>query len=351
MTSAPSWDRDRHGQRRPMLLQRNRIKEAIRSWFASENFTEVETPALQISPGNETHLHAFETRILAGDGQSAPMFLRTSPEFAAKKLLSAGEDRIFEFATAYRNRDRTHLHAPEFTMLEWYRTGETYEQVMSDVVSLIREAANAAGVESLTHDGAAADAFATPLTLTTAEAFDRLAAIDLPATLDEDGSPRRDALANAAKASGIRIAEDDDWSDIFSRVMAERIEPRLGSGQPTLLIDYPAPEAALARPKRDDPRFAERFEVFVAGVELANGFGELTDAEEQRRRFVRAMDEKDRLYGERYPIDEDFLLALDHMPDAAGVALGFDRLVMLCVGAERIDQVQWMPVANPLPGS
>ena len=167
-------------------------------------------------------------------------------------------------------------------------------------------------------------------------------------TLHPDGSPRRNALAEITETVGINVVEDDSWSDIFTRVMAERIEPKLGQGRPTLLTDYPAPEAALARPKPSDPRLAERFEMFVAGVELANGFSELTDPDEQRRRFEQNMAEKQDLYGERYPIDEDFLAALAEMPPAAGVALGFDRLVMLCVGAERIDDVQWSPVADPL---
>ena len=348
MTADRWWDRERHAARRAALLRRNRIKAAIRGWFEAQRFVEVETAVLQISPGNETHLHAFATELVGGDDRSAPMFLRTSPEFAAKKLLAAGEMRIFEFARVFRNRERTRLNVPEFTMLEWYRSGEVYAALMIDAIEILRIAAGVARVKALAGRYGTADPYAKPEETTVAEAFRREAGIDLLATLHPDGSPRRNALAEMTETVGINVVEDDSWSDIFTRVMAERIEPKLGQGRPTLLTDYPAPEAALARPKPSDPRLAERFEMFVAGVELANGFSELTDPDEQRRRFEQNMAEKQDLYGERYPIDEDFLAALAEMPPAAGVALGFDRLVMLCVGAERIDDVQWSPVADPL---
>jgi len=158
----------------------------------------------------------------------------------------------------------------------------------------------------------------------------------------------RDALAAAARGVGVRVAADDTWADVFSKVLVEKVEPALGVGRPSLLYEYPVAEAALARPTPADPRVAERFELYVCGVELANAFGELTDPAEQRRRFEAEMDEKARIYGERYPIDEDLLAALEIMPPASGAALGFDRLVMLASGAERIEQVIWTPVASPL---
>jgi lysyl-tRNA synthetase class 2 len=182
--------------------------------------------------------------------------------------------------------------------------------------------------------------------LTVAAAFERFAGIDLLATI-RDGEGDRAALAQAAEGR-IRITDDDTWSDIFSKVLVEHVEPGLGQGRLTVLFEYPAPEAALARAKPADPRVAERFEVYACGVELANGFGELTDAAEQRRRFIEAMDEKHRRYGERYPLDEDFLAAVAKMPQASGVALGFDRLVMLASGAPKIDQVVWTPPAGEI---
>ncbi|MCW5717872.1 MAG: EF-P lysine aminoacylase GenX [Bauldia sp.] len=341
------WSPDRHAARRPGLLARNRIKAGLRAFLAEAGFTEIEAAALQTSPGNETHLHAFATEALTLDGRRAPLYLHTSPEFAAKKLLAAGEERIFDFARVFRNRERTALHAPEFTMLEWYRTGPAYDAVMDDAVALVRLAAGIAGATTLRFRGATVDPAAAPERLPVPDAFARLAGVDLLATLLPGGEPDRPALAAAVAAAGIRTAPDDTWSDLFSRVMAERVEPAIGRGRMTLLTDYPAPEAALARRHPSDPRLSQRFELFACGVELANGFGELTDPVEQRARFLADMDEKERLYGERYPVDEDLLAALPAMPEAAGVAMGFDRLVMLCLGADRIDDVQWTPVVDP----
>ncbi|HEY0441257.1 MAG TPA: EF-P lysine aminoacylase EpmA [Xanthobacteraceae bacterium] len=350
MTAPPSvspwWDPEVHAGRRPLLQARGRIQAALRQWFAARDFTEVETAALQVSPGNETHLHAFAAALTATDGRSAPLYLHTSPEFACKKLLAAGERRIVSFARVFRNRERGALHHPEFTMLEWYRAGEPYEAVIADTLALLAAASRSAGSDTLTFRGKSCDPFGAPERLTVAEAFRRHAGIDLLAALRGDDDDRQ-RLAAAARAAGVRIADDDTAGDIFSKVLVERIEPQLGIARATVLYEYPIAEAALARPVARDPRVAERFELYACGVELANGFGELTDAAEQRRRFAAAMDEKARLHGERYPIDEDFLAALAVMPQASGVALGFDRLVMLATGAPRIEQVIWTPVADP----
>ncbi|ALK10742.1 EF-P lysine aminoacylase EpmA [Blastochloris viridis] len=349
--STPSrwWDPRRYADRRPILLARSRIVSALRAWFKDEDFVEVETPALQVSPGNELHLHAFSTEIIATDGRRADLHLHTSPEFACKKLLAAGEPRLFTLARVFRNRERTALHHPEFTMLEWYRANVPYTVLMDDCAALLAAAARAAGVVRFSWRGATADPFAPPERLTVAAAFARHAGIDLIATLDGT-SGNRDALAAAAAARGVAVAADDSWSDVFTRVMAERIERRLGFERATILTDYPIPEAALARPKPEDGRLAERFELYVCGVELANAFGELTDPAEQRRRFTADMAAKQRLYGTAVPIDEDFLAALALMPEAAGIALGLDRLVMLATGAPHIEHVLWAPVADVFGG-
>jgi lysyl-tRNA synthetase class 2 len=341
---SPWWSPARHIDRRPFLAARGAITKAVRAWFDEQGFVEVETGILQVSPGNETHLHAPRTELKDSAGQGVTRYLRTSPEFAAKKLLAAGEEKIFEFARVFRDRERGDLHLPEFTMLEWYRANATYEAVMADSIVVIAHAAQATGVGQISFRGRTADPFAEPELLTVAAAIERFAGIDLLATIN-DGAGDRAALAEAANGK-VRISDDDTWSDIFSKVLVEHIEPNLGQGQLTVLFEYPAPEAALARTKPSDPRVAERFEIYACGVELANGFGELTDAAEQRRRFLEAMDEKQRRYGERYPLDEDFLAAVAQMPQASGTALGFDRLVMLVSGATRIDQVVWTPPAG-----
>jgi len=342
----PWWMPDIHADRQPFLKARRRILAALRGFLAERDFVEVETAILQISPGNEAHLHAFATELVAPDLSRSSLYLRTSPEFACKKLIAAGERRIFEFARVFRNRERGALHHPEFTMLEWYRAGEPYTAVMEDCAGFLAAAAAAVGARSFSFRGRSADPLAAPERLTVVEAFARHAGIDLLATLDA-GEPDRDGLAAQARAAGIRLG-DDDWSDIFSRVLVERVEPRLGNGRATLLTEYPAVEAALARRLPADPRLAERFELFACGVELANGFGELTDPVEQRARLDAEMARKEERYGERYPIDEEFLAALARMPQAAGCALGFDRLVMLATGASRIDQVVGTPVPENL---
>jgi len=341
---SPWWSKARRADVRPFLMARSAVTKAIRAWFDEQGFAEVETGILQVSPGNETHLHAPRTELAGAGGERATRYLRTSPEFACKKLLAAGEAKIFELARVFRDRERGDLHLPEFTMLEWYRANTTYDAVMADSVVIIAHAAQATGIGRFSFRGRIADPFAEPELLTVAAAFERFADIDLLATID-GGEGDRAALA-AAATEQVRITDDDTWSDIFSKVLVEHVEPNLGQGRLTVLFEYPAPEAALARAKASDPRVAERFEVYACGVELANGFGELTDAREQRHRFTLAMDEKQRRYGERYPLDEDFLDAVAKMPEASGVALGFDRLVMLASGALRIDQVVWTPPAG-----
>jgi elongation factor P--(R)-beta-lysine ligase len=342
---SPWWAPHVHADRRPLLTARAHITAAARDFFSSRGFTEVESATLQVSPGNEAHLHAFATELQAPDGARSRLYLHTSPEFACKKLLAAGERKIFDFARVFRNRERGALHHPEFTLLEWYRANEPYESIMDDCTALLAAAAHAAGTRRLSFRGCIATPFAEPERMTVAQAFERFAQIDLLATVSAEGTDR-DALAAAAVTAGIRVALDDTWADVFSRVLVERIEPNLGIGRPTLLYEYPVAEAALARPTAHEPRVAERFELYACGVELANGFGELTDAAEQRRRFETEMAEKERLHGERYPIDEDFLAAIGAMPPASGVALGFDRLVMLLTGAPRIEQVIWTPVVE-----
>jgi lysyl-tRNA synthetase class 2 len=226
-------------------------------------------------------------------------------------------------------------------MLEWYRAKVPYRALIDDCAAVLRIAAEASDVKEFRFGPSRLDPFLDPEILGVAEAFERYAQIDLLATLDD-----REALAAKAQKLGLRVAADDHWSDLFSKIISDRIEPKLGHTRATVLIDYPASEAALARKKPDDPRLAERFELYGCGVELANAFGELTDPGEQRARFVADMAERQRIYGSSYPIDEDFLAALAIMPSASGIALGLDRLVMLATGADHIEQVLWAPAAE-----
>lgn len=341
----PWWTPQAHADRRPVLIARNRIQAGIRVWLTEQDFTEVDPACLAVSPGNEAHLHAFATTAIGNDGLPHLRYLHTSPEFAMKKLLAAGETRIAAFAHVFRNRERGARHLAEFVMLEWYRVGESYEVLMHDVAALAQLAVTKAGSGTLRFAGRSCDPFAPFERLSVAAAFAAYAGIDLMQTMDGQGGTDAAALAAQLDRHGIRRAADDTWSDMFSRVLSDRVEPHLGLGRLTVLDHYPAAEAALARRVPSDARLAERFEVYACGVELANGFGELTNPAEQRLRFEAEMAEKQRIYGETYPIDEDLLSALALMPDAAGIALGFDRLVMLATAAPRLGDVIWSPPA------
>jgi lysyl-tRNA synthetase class 2 len=327
------WRSDKLARRLPYLQARELVRAAMRGWFAEQGFVEVETPILQVAPGAEVHLAGFATEWKTPDGRSQPRWLHSSPEFAMKKLLAGGVPRLYQFARVFRNGEGSALHHPEFTMLEWYRAGAGYETIMQDCAALL----GITGATELRWQGKTCDPMATPERLTVAEAFDRYAGVDLFTTIGD--------AARLSRASGVAMHEGDSWDDVFFRVMFDKIEPHLGAGRATILCEYPIHMAALARAKPGDPRVAERFELYACGVELANAFGELTDPAIQRARLKADMDEKERLYGVRWPVDEDFLAALDHgLPDCAGIALGFDRLVMLASGAAHIEDVLWLPV-------
>ena len=322
-------------------MGRLRIAGALRQFFMARDFVEVETPALVPSPGNETHLHAFATDLVAPAGTRERRYLRTSPEFACKKLLAAGERRIVEFARSFRNRERGALHHPEFTMLEWYRANERYEVLMADCAAILALAAETAGTKRFAFRDRAVDPFAAPERLTVAEAFARSAGIDLMARAAA-GAPV--AFCRGSTGGGRSHGRRRHLGGHFQPRAGRKDRARSGHGPADDPLRISGGAVAARAPEESDPRLAERFELYACGVELANGFGELTDAAEQRQRLEEQMTEKERIYGERYPIDEDFLAALDVMPDACGIALGFDRLVMLATGAISIEQVMWMPM-------
>ena len=306
----------------------------MRGWFHRQGFVEVETPALQVAAGMEVHVAPFETALREPDGRSRALRLHSSPEFAMKKLLAAGEPRLFQFARVFRNGERSATHHPEFTLLEWYRAGAGWRDLIPDCEALLA----LAGPE-LRWNGRRVPTAPPFERLSVAAAFrDRLGLDVLAADTAR--------LAAACRAEGLEPGGGDSWEDLFFRLFLNRIEPHLGLERPTVLHGWPARMAALARIDPGDARTAERFEVYAGGLELANAFGELTDAAEQRRRFEAAARERRALYGDDLPLDEDFLAALEHgIPASAGIALGFDRLAMLAAGAGRIEDVLWVPVA------
>lgn len=333
----PWWHPEALARRRPYLEARARVVAGIRAFFTERGFLEVETPCLQVAPGMEVHLRAFATELTDALDRVPPrrLYLHTSPEFAMKKLLAGGLPRIFQMARVFRNGDISPTHSPEFTMLEWYRAGATYTDLMDDVEALFAACGEKRPVERLS----VAEAFVRHC-----EGLDILGTVADPFAAE----PPPEALRAAAARLGVHVGEGDGWEDAFFHIFLARIEPHLGLDGPVILYDWPACMAALSRRKPSDPRVCERFEVYVGGLELANAFGELTDAAEQRRRFEDSMAAKRRLYGPEaaWPVEEDFLAALEHgLPDpCAGIALGVDRLVMVLTGAAAIEDVLWAPV-------
>ncbi|MGE4061782.1 MAG: EF-P lysine aminoacylase EpmA [Rhodospirillaceae bacterium] len=350
--SHPWWHPETLARKRPFLDARRAAVKAVRAYFQAEGFIEVETPAIQVSPGVERHIRPIALNLREPlEPRSSGRYLHTSPEFAMKKLLAGGMEKIVQLARVYRDGERSPLHEPEFTMLEWYRANADYRSMMDDCAALLRHVGKSVQ-RSLAHDGLmrrgtlACDPAVSPVRMTVAEAFESYARIDLLATLDDPvgPAPPPGKLRAAVRGQGIHVSDSDTWEDIFFRVMLERIEPRLGAGAPTVLCEYPANLAALARRKAADRRVAERFELYACGVELANAYSELTDPIEQRARFEADRALHAQLYGTAPPVDEDLLAALTRLPPSAGCALGFDRMVMLATGADEIADVLWAPV-------
>jgi len=334
--SDPTWHPDRLAARLPFLRRRARLAAATRAFFTARGFMEVETPYAVATPGEEVHLRAYRTERLHPDGRAEPQWLHTSPEFAMKRLLAGGAGPVFQFARVWRNGEASALHAPEFTMLEWYTPGAGMAALMDQTEAYFR----AVLPPVVTCRGVRTD-LSRFERLTVAEAFARYAGADVLAAAG-------DAAALAA-ASGATLRAGETWEDLFFRLLLERVEPRIGRAYPTFLTHWPAAQAALARRDPADPRVAERFELFVCGIELANAFVELTDAAEQRARFLEDRARRHAIGGEDWPLDEDFLAALEFgLPQCAGIALGFDRLAMIAADARSIGQVLWLPPAELL---
>lgn len=318
----------------------------IRRALAAMGYDEVETPCLVPAPAMEPHLGAFEAPFVPeGGGPPRPLFLHASPEYAMKRLLASGMPRLFQLARVFRNGEVSATHNPEFTMLELYRARTDYRGIMEDLERVVEACARALspdGAPRGTRAGAALDLSAPFERLTVAEAFRRHAGVDLEAC-DNDAA----RLAAAARQQGLDPGPPGEaFDDVFFRIMLDAVEPRIGQARPVYLVDWPAPMAALSRVKREDPRFAERFELYAGGLELANGYSELTDADEQRRRLEQEQELRRRLGRPVPPMDEQFLEAVGRMPEAGGVAVGLDRLLMLLVGAETIADVLLFPAAE-----
>jgi lysyl-tRNA synthetase class 2 len=318
-------ERARLAGRRAALEARSRIVRAARAWFEAEGFLEVETPARVRAPGQEIHLDALASGA-GGDGTAR--WLVTSPEYHMKRLLGAGFERIVQLGKAWRAGEVGAHHQPEFLIAEWYRAGAPLAAIADDCEALVRVAAAASSARNPALD------LSGPFERTTVREV-----VATHAGVALDGDETVEALAAKARAAGVDVDSRDSWDDVFFRLWLDRVEPRLGRGRPTFVLDWPAPLGALARRKADDPRLVERFELYANGLELANAFGELTDADEQRARFAAESETRARLGKAVYAVDEKLLAALPRMRPTSGVALGMDRLVMLVLGAADIRDV------------
>lgn len=329
----------------PFLLMRNKIIASIKNFFSTQNFTEVDTPILQHCPGMEVHLSAFETKFTDITGtKNQTLYLHTSPEFAMKKLLSFGMEHIYQFTHTFRNEVVSPTHYPEFTMLEWYRLNHNYTKLMDDCEEILKQALTSIGKTEFGYKDKTCSPFNGIEKLTVQKAFQKFCGFDIMATIDNPENPSKKLLEAQATKLHINVSQIDTWDDIYEKLMFEYIEPNLGIDKPTILYEYPLHQAALSKQSDSNPNIAERFELYICGVEVANAFTELTDEKIQRKRFEHDMKTKQDLYNITYPIDEDFMEAIKNIDSATGIAMGIDRLIMLATKANSITDVLWTEI-------
>lgn len=337
-------------------LVREKVIDAIRTYFKGEGFHEVEVPLLLPTPSTEPFLEVFKTELIDDQGHKWDGFLPSSPEFALKKLLAAGSGSIFTITKSFRNGEgRSSRHNPEFSILEWYRTPGDYMDVARDFEGLMRFVSNKvrprrlqveseptrSDLEGLKYQGKKYDLSSPWERVSVSEAFEKYAGIDTETMLDKE------KLLLAGKKKGYQVDDSTTWEEIWNQIIANEIEPKLGQKGPTILYDYPVSQAALSKKKVNDPRFAERFEVFMAGMELGNCFSELTDSKEQEARCLADLAERKALGKTEYPMDRDFIEALKMgMPETGGIAVGVDRLVALFADAQDIADTLFFPVGE-----
>ncbi|HEX7017861.1 MAG TPA: EF-P lysine aminoacylase EpmA [Patescibacteria group bacterium] len=336
-----TWQKIQHHQSLiDRYLVRERVIDDIRAFFKQQDFHEVETPLLVEHPGTEPYLEVFETQLQLADGRSKKGFLTTSPEYSMKKLLVAGLPKIFQICKSFRNNEGLGgMHNHEFTILEWYRTEADYQEVMKDCEQLL---IHLVGGSTLTYQDREYDLTIPWPRISVAEAFERWCGLSTDEFLEVKN------LKHKAEELGLSVSAEDTWDNLYSLLMVHVIEPELAKfNQPIFLYDYPLSQAALSKRKVDDPRFAERFEWYVGGIELGNAFSELTDAQEQKQRLVEELQLRKELGKKEYTLDEDFITALETgMPEAGGIAVGVDRLIMLLADVPSVKETLLFPTED-----
>ena len=336
---------------------REKVLTAIRTFFFNRSFHEVETPILIARPPAESYLDVFETTLLDRNRNSFKAYLSTSPEVPLKKLMVAGLGDCFSITKSFRNMEtQSATHNPEFTILEWYRVGADYMEIMKDCEELflfinnyllqsVEERATTKA-QTLSYQGRVVDLSASWERLTVAQAFAKWAKVNFDDFLQEARARK------IAEAKGYKVETNTTWEELYNQIFLNEVEPNLGKGKPTILYEFPAAMGALARKKASDPRFAERFEFYIEGLELGDCYSELTDWKEQEERFEHELRELHRMGKTTYDYDHDFIEALKvGLPDCSGIAVGVDRLVMLFADTVKIQDVLFFPEEELFPRS
>lgn len=343
-----NWKKIRENKEllKPYIV-REKVVDAIREFFKKSGFHEVDTPLLVQSPGTEPYLEVFESELKTPGYENKKSYLLTSPELSMKKLLSAGMGSIFTICKSFRNGEGlSSFHNPEFSILEWYHVEADYTDVMNDCEDLMLYILNYLdlnqdGKNKLSYQGKTYDLSTPWERISVSEAFEKYAGVLKDDMLNEE------KIVKIAKQKGYQIDESTTWEEAYNQILLNEIEPHLGKDKPTILFDYPASQAALSKKKKDDPRFAERFEFFIGGIELGNAFSELTDADEQEARMIEDLQYRKELGKVEYKMDKDFIEALRlGMPETGGIAVGVDRLVMLFSDSSSIKDTLLFPVED-----
>jgi lysyl-tRNA synthetase class 2 len=328
------------------FLVREKVIDTLREFFKTRGFHEVETPLLVKSPGTEPYLEVFETEVKFAEGDNYTAYLLTSPEYAMKKLLAAGFENIFQICKSFRNKEgRSSRHNPEFTILEYYRSHADYTALMTDMEEMLQMLAEkmSGHKESFEYQGRVMDLSKPFKRISVAEAFQTMANVDIDTLLS-------DKIIEVAKQKGYQVDDTTTWEQAYNQIFLNEIEAKLDQTKPTIIYDYPLSQAALSKRKKSDPRFAERFEIYLAGIELGNAFSELIDADEQEGRLKAELKERDQLGKTKYELDTDFIDALrSGLPDCTGIAIGVDRLVMLFANVSTIEDTMLFPINEIFP--
>jgi lysyl-tRNA synthetase class 2 len=340
MNRIPNWKKLKNGDMNwDVFRTRYMILRHVRSFFDRKHFLEIEAPILTPYPTLDNNIESIDCTLSGPDDSEHRLFLHSSPEHAMKKCLASGSGNIYYLGKVFRNREATRMHNPEFTMAEWYRMDSDYRDIMKDLENLIGGILHAmTGRHSIRYQSHQIDLKPPWTELSITEAFGKKLGLSTVDLLDKD------SLKKTAAKNSIYFSPDDNWEILFHRLFMEKIEPFLGLDRPVFVRDFPSEMGLMAKCKNREPEFVERVELYIAGIELANGYSELTDPETQYQRFCRQHKIKEDSGFTGYPIDDELIDALENLTPCSGVALGVDRLIMLFLDKTNIRDVILFPL-------